>query len=278
MKIAVLSDVHANFVALQAVTAHLEAWKPDMVIVAGDLVNRGPRPLECLNFVLEKQSAQGWITTIGNHEEYVIHQSKPEAPRQGPIFEVHRASHWTHLQLGVATQTLEQMPFSVELTTPQGAILRVTHASLRGTRDGIYPQTTDAELSQQIGVPPTLFLVGHTHIPIIRKLNGTLVVNAGSAGLPFDRNPRPSYARVYWHHHTWKAEIVRVDYDLQQAERDFELSGYLADGGALIPLVVQELRQARGHLGGWVDRYQTDALAGKISVAESARRYLDSHF
>ena len=48
MKIAVLADIHGNLPALEAVAAHVEAWQPDRVIVAGDLVNRGPRPLECL--------------------------------------------------------------------------------------------------------------------------------------------------------------------------------------------------------------------------------------
>ena len=48
MKIAVLSDIHGNFVALQAVFEHIEAWRPDHTIVAGDIVNRGPRSKDCL--------------------------------------------------------------------------------------------------------------------------------------------------------------------------------------------------------------------------------------
>jgi predicted phosphodiesterase len=52
MKLAVLADVHANWQALQAVAADLERWQPDRVVVAGDVINRGPRPLECAKFVL----------------------------------------------------------------------------------------------------------------------------------------------------------------------------------------------------------------------------------
>ena len=51
MKIALLADIHANFSALQTVSADIETWQPDLVIVAGDLVNRGPKPKECLEFV-----------------------------------------------------------------------------------------------------------------------------------------------------------------------------------------------------------------------------------
>ncbi|HLB49171.1 MAG TPA: metallophosphoesterase [Anaerolineales bacterium] len=62
MKIAILADIHANIVALQTVADHIGQWRPDAVIVAGDVVNRGPRPLGCLRFVQEKQRAKGWST------------------------------------------------------------------------------------------------------------------------------------------------------------------------------------------------------------------------
>ena len=53
MKIAIIADPHANYFALQATIDHVESWKPDAVVVVGDLVNRGPRPSECLHLVLE---------------------------------------------------------------------------------------------------------------------------------------------------------------------------------------------------------------------------------
>jgi hypothetical protein len=180
-------------------------------------------------------------------------------------------------------------PFELSLTDPAGRPIHVTHASLCGTREGIYPTTTDDELHAKIGHEPcsettpirvhprpNLFLVGHTHIPLIRQLNGTLVVNAGSAGLPFDGDTRPSYARLTWQAGGWCAEIARVKYDLAAAQHDVEASGYIAQAGPLIPLVQIELASARAVLGGWVVRYQKAALAGEISVAESVRLFLDS--
>ena len=68
MKIAVLSDIHGNLPALEAVTEHLEKWSPDIVILNGDIVNRGPLSKECLDFVLQKP----WHIIKGNHEEFVI--------------------------------------------------------------------------------------------------------------------------------------------------------------------------------------------------------------
>ena len=55
MKIAVLADIHGNMPALERVAAHIESWEADQVIVAGDVVNRGPLPRTCLQFVEERQ-------------------------------------------------------------------------------------------------------------------------------------------------------------------------------------------------------------------------------
>ena len=71
-KLAVLSDIHGNFAALQAVADHIDRWQPDAVVVAGDIVNRGPRSRDCLRFVLARAAEAGWQIIRGNHEEYVL--------------------------------------------------------------------------------------------------------------------------------------------------------------------------------------------------------------
>ncbi len=277
MKIAVIADVHANLAALEAITANALAWQPDQVIVAGDLVNRGPRPLECLRFVQEFEKTAGWLTVRGNHEDYVIKQARPDFPRQGPVADVHRGSYWTYQQLGGQVAPLQAMPFELTLKVPPGSgEVRVTHASMLGIRNGIYPWTSDEELAQKIGRPPAMLLVGHTHIPLIRQLNGTLVVNAGSSGLPFDGDTRPTYARCTWENGAWQAEIVRVDYDIARAERDFIMTGFVDDAGPLAVLVLRELKQARSQLGEWVSRYQKRTLAGEIPMRQAVAEFLES--
>lgn len=273
MKLAVLSDVHANWVALQAVAAHLAAWGPDQVVVAGDLVNRGSRPLECLRWVQEQQRLHGWLVTRGNHEDYVIAEARPHAAAEGPVFRTNLPSHWTLRRLNGNAAALEALPFQASLSAPDGKEVRITHASMLSLRQGIYPETGDAELAELIAPPPAVLCVGHTHRPLIRQLNGTLVVNAGSAGLPFDGDTRPSYARLEWQG-GWKAEIVRVPYDLAAAERDLVESGYLEEAGPLVELVQLEMRQACSHLGQWSDRYQKACLSGEIGVRASVDAYL----
>lgn len=283
MKIALLSDIHANFVALQAVAADIDAWQPDAVIVGGDLVNRGPRPAECLAFAQARLDQGRWAWVRGNHEDYVITHAQPDAPRSGPAFEVHQASYWTYTRLGQDVSALQSMPFDHRLLDPAGKMVRFTHGSLLGLRDGIYPETPDAALPAKLGLnngqrsKPGLavFAVGHTHRPLIRRLNGTLVVNAGSAGLPFDGDTRPSYARLTWERGGWQAEIVRVDYDLQAALDDFRLAGYPQEAGPLIRLVEIELREAHSMLYAWALEYQDAILNGEITMEQSVQRFLN---
>ena len=67
----------------------------------------------------------------------------------------------------------------------------------------------------------------------------------------------------------WRAHIVRLEYDLQRAARDFELSGYLKNGGPLVELVMIELTTASSQLYYWASKYQEDAMVGKITMRES---------
>ena len=226
---------------------------------------------------------EGWLVLRGNHEDYVIMHASPDAPRQGPAMEVHRASHWTYQQLGEDVSRLEGYASSACYSQVQTSVsVQFVHGSLLGTRDGIYPETSDYSLRKKIGVDHfspgerslALFGVGHTHRPVIRWLNGVLVVNAGSVGLPFDHDTRLAYAQLTWQEGNWRAEIIRLAYDLEQAERDFYDTGYLENAGPLTQLVQIELLTASSHLYNWAIEFQEPALKGNISVEESVEKYL----
>jgi predicted phosphodiesterase len=282
MKIAVLADIHANLIALNTAIEHLSLWKPDRVIIAGDIVNRGPRPAECLDLIQDKTERDGWLVLRGNHEDYVIMLASPNAPREGPSLEVHRASYWTYLQLGEEVTGLTAMPLQQAFIDPDGRSVQFVHGSLLGTRDGIYPETSDYSLRKKIGLdrrlpgesPLALFGVGHTHRPVTRWLNGVLVINAGSVGLPFDHDARLAYAQLTWQEGNWRARIIRLAYDLKRAERDFYDTGYLENAGPLTQLVKIELKTASSHLYNWAIEFQEPALKGNISVGESVQLYL----
>jgi predicted phosphodiesterase len=280
MKIALITDIHANYRAFLAAAEHAERWGAELVIVGGDMVNRGPCPRECLDFAQRKAASDGWVLLRGNHEEYVISHAAPPGTHSEAWLKVHRASAWTYEQIEPELPALKALPLEYQLTDPQGGLARFVHASLLGLREGIFDHTPEPELRRKIGLdqapgrqPLTLFGVGHTHIPVVRRLDGVLVVNAGSAGLPFDYDIRPTYAQITWNG-AWQAEIIRLDYDLEAARQDFYTNGFLEGAGPLARLVEVELLQARSMLYEWAVAYQQAVLQGEISMQQSVEQYL----
>jgi putative phosphoesterase len=274
MKIAVLSDIHGNYPALESVTDHVERWEADLVLVAGDIVNRGPRSHDCLKFLEWKRQERGWEIIRGNHEDYVISRADPKDPKTGPLYDLFQPTHFIFEQLNGDVSSLVSMPEEVKKTSPGSGEVRMVHASMRHNRDGIYPETRDQKLKQQISPPPEVFITGHTHRPFVRRLENTLVVNAGSVGLPFDGYRRAGYAQITRHRDHWQANIIRLPYDITQAERDFYDSGYLEGAGPIATIVLLELRLALSQLWHWSEKYSHPVLEKKITVAESTQEFL----
>ena len=110
MKIAVLTDIHANFRALETVIDHIKRWEPDRVIVAGDIVNRGPRSLCCIQTIEEKRHNDGWQVIRGNHEDYVIERDNPDDPKYGTLYEMYQPVHFAYNQLNKDTSLSAHCP------------------------------------------------------------------------------------------------------------------------------------------------------------------------
>lgn len=275
MKFAVISDIHGNLPALETAVTDLATWQPDQVIVNGDVVNRGPKSRECLQLVRQKQQEEGWRVLRGNHEDFVIGCGAPGTPRSGPKFEIIRFACWAYQQLNGELSFLQSLPDHFSWLAPDGGEFRVTHASMRNNRDGLYHNAADDELRQQIAPAPAVFVTGHTHRPFFRQVDKTLIVNTGSIGAPFDKDTRSSYGRFTWDStNGWQTEIVRLDYDHGLVEKDYVETGFLAEAGPLTQLMLVELRKGRGLIYRWGELYEKAVLAGEISVEESVRRLL----
>jgi predicted phosphodiesterase len=273
MKLAVLSDIHGNLPALEVVLDDLLSWRPDQVIINGDVINRGPDSLGCLELI--EQQIPDSLILKGNHEEFVLEcAQKPFIPGNQQ-HELRRFAHWTIEQLGPRLQHVLDWHEDLDLEDPDGGELHVTHGTRLGKRDGIGHRTPAEKLPAKLGDPKQLFITAHTHLPLVLDYQGTLVVNTGSVGSPFDRDPRAAYGRLAFHAGRWNAEIVRLDYDRARTERDYKESGFLDGGGPLTRLMLTELRQSRGHMAPWMRRYQQAVLDGEITVEKAVREYLD---
>lgn len=273
MKIAVLSDVHGNVPALSAVLDDVETWRPDLLVMNGDLVSRGPYSVECIQLLRARAPDCRYLT--GNHETYVLRCADEPAEPDSPTLEIDRFAEWTVRKLGGLLDDIRRWGDHLDLTgLDRGASAHITHGSRLGNRDGISARTPDADLPAKLGEPRDLFVGSHTHQPLLRHFNGSLVVNTGSVGQPMDGDPRAAYGRFTLQAGSWQAEIARVAYDKPQAERDFVESGFLVEAGPMARLIYLELRQSRTHVGPWRRQFLEAIKARELSVAAAVDRYL----
>ena len=276
MKIAVYADVHSNLDALETVLDHIDRWGPDRVLVAGDIINRGPNPRACTEKVLDRAGEEDWAVIRGNHERYVLKYSKGNLPDQGPESEITRHAKWTYDRLDGLVEPLEALPVQWDMTDESGHEFRMVHASMLGDRKGIFPDDSEESLREKIAPAPRVLVVGHTHRPLIRTVDDTLVVNVGAVGAPFDRDPRAAYGQLTREDGAWRAEIIRLDYDRERAITAFSESGYLDESGDFARLILAEFREARSLIPGWYRAYEDPVMAGGMTLKASVDLYLAS--
>lgn len=217
MKVGVISDIHANWAALEAVLAH--ASDVEDVICLGDLVGYGGDPVRCLDAVREA----GWTTLVGNHDRActdttILEWFNPEAAA---------VIRWSIGRLGKERLGwLAQLPERLER---EGVLL--LHAS---PRDPIYEYILDGQtaLANLELLSGGVCLHGHSHVPGLfyldqgsvahnywhgkARLVGPVLVNPGSVGQPRDGDPDASYG--VWDTEAGSFEFRRVPYDRELAK------------------------------------------------------------
>ncbi|HTP68317.1 MAG TPA: metallophosphoesterase family protein [Dongiaceae bacterium] len=211
MRIAVVSDIHGNLTALEAVIADLRHTGADVVLQGGDLAHGGAGPAEVVDRVREL----GWAGVRGNTDEMLW---APETlqdfaagapPGLKKLFEMTEEMRmWTCERLGEArVEWLKTMPM-----VQRCGELAVVHASPDDTWRGPGPESSEAGLQKAFGVLEARVVVyGHIHMPFVRELSGWTVANSGSVSLSYDGDARASYAVVEGE----RVEIRRVEYDIE---------------------------------------------------------------
>ena len=272
MQIAVLADIHGNLPALEAVAAEICQLAPDLVVVAGDFQNRGPNPREVTEFVAKS----GWTLLRGNHEDYVIRQSQNATTRDVTDYYNWLPARWTADLTGDFVESIKQLPIATTLIGPDRLSITIAHGSARSNNEGFFPSTTDTKAKEMIGNdPPSLLCVGHSHIPFVRQVNTTLLVNVGAVGFPFDGDRRASYGILTWDGDRWEVEIRRIEYAVEKVLAEFERVKFYQGAGPLSHLIRRELESARPHLTPFEYLFGAGLREGRLSVQNAIGAYLE---
>src|SRR5262245_45829715 len=209
MRIAIVSDIHGNRTAFEAVLEDLRQTSPDLIFHGGDLADAGSSPSEIVDYIRDL----GWPGVIGNTDEML---SMPEALEEF-------AKQTTAMQPLLATiqemakatrEALGEERLSWLRALPRIQIhdsVALVHASPESPWRSPMPEASDAELESvysALGRPIAVY--GHVHRSFIRSVSGMIVANSGSVSLSYDGDPRAAYLLLDGSQPT----IRRVEYDL----------------------------------------------------------------
>jgi predicted phosphodiesterase len=231
MRLAVLSDVHGNLLALEAILADLAAQgTPDAVWVLGDLVAFCPWPIETL---ARLRALPDVALLQGNTDRYLVTGRRPVFPVRSPeewaamstrLAERDANFRWTVERLPYADyEFLRDLPTRLEMEVPDYGRVVAVHATPTDDEATLYPDTPDDQVRPHlVDLEARLLLYGHTHRPVDRVVDGVRLVNDGSAGLPLDGDPRPAYALLDFADGQCGVTIRRVAYDVEAVVAELE--------------------------------------------------------
>lgn len=224
MRVAFLSDIHANHPALCAALALARRLGAERVVVAGDIVGSGPHPVEVVRLLSQRAIA----AVSGNVERKLLSLDHGRHALEG-MLERKKLGHlaWTALRLAAAERAwLAALPPELDLELGGAAVL-VVHGAPGDDSDYIFPSITAAGLRARLGERRADTLVcGHSHIPFTRRVAGVRVINCGSVGRPVDGDPRGSFAIAdFSSTGAARCSIARFSYPVEDVMRDVAARG-----------------------------------------------------
>lgn len=229
MKIAVISDIHGNQEALNAVLEDIKAQFCDKIFCLGDYAMAGPEPAETINRFMEMKNQYDITMIQGNtdlmiadYTDKVYKSVKAAAPIMAEA-----------LKNDIAVISDEQKDFLRNLppqyeTEEDGVKILLVHGSPRKNNENILPDTPLKEVEEMLeGVDANVILCGHTHMPCgFQTSKSQTVVNVGSIGRPFTEKPKSCYLVLTVNDGRCVFEHRFVDYDRETASEKLLARGF----------------------------------------------------
>lgn len=216
MRIAIVSDVHGNLTALEAVIADLQQTVPDLILQGGDVADSGASPVE----VVDRIRDLGWCGVAGNTDEMLY---QPESLEEFASHSSAPSSLWTAIrEMAAATRTkLGEERLAWLRGLPKIRVhesIALVHATPESVWQAPGAEATDTELESVYGpLDQPVVVYGHIHHPYIRRFSSSqrrplIVANSGSVGLSYDGDSRASYLLL----DDLNPTIRRVEFSLEK--------------------------------------------------------------
>lgn len=224
MKIAFISDIHGNAVALEAVLKDIEKKQIDMIYVLGDICYRGPEPKRSLQLVKSLN-----VNVIkGNADEWVVRGVKKGEVPDLALELMNEEREWTLSKLNKEDiDYLKNLPTELYFEV-KGLKINAFHATPDSLFDIVLPHESDDTINTKLMTltDSDIYVYAHIHKPYIRYIKGKVIINIGSVGLPFDGVKKSSYAIVDIDNKRVSTSIERVEFDLEKVIKQYEELDY----------------------------------------------------
>ncbi len=183
MRIAFISDIHGNAIALEAVLRDIQDKAADKIYVLGDICYRGPEPKRAIDLVRSLNTD----VIKGNADEWVVRGVREGEVAASAFEMMNKERDWIFSQLDEdSIQYLKELPTELNLQFEQVKI-HAFHATPNSLFDVVLPFESDEALKEKMmSNEADMYIYAHIHKPFIRYIEGKCLINIGSVGLPFD--------------------------------------------------------------------------------------------
>lgn len=221
-RIALISDVHANLPALEAVLEDARSIGADMIWNLGDTVGYGPFP----NETVERLAAIQALSVLGNGDDSIVRFSDgAETWRSQRRPEKIAAMRWTRSELDDRNlDRIAGLPTKLRVDVAERRALLV-HGTVESIKEPLYADTPNHRLEELSRRAPADFVFcGHSHEAFARELPAGWFVNPGSVGRQIDGDPRARYAALEITRDSVRVRLRKVPYDLEAVVEGFSRS------------------------------------------------------
>ena len=233
IKVGVLSDIHGNMEALEAVLEDIDFLGIKRLLILGDLALMGAEPNETVDFVKDLASEFDIDIIQGNTDLFIVSDDLPNVPD----FAKNSIIYAKKVLSEENKSYLKLLPQQKSIKIGNTSILMV-HGSPRKNDENVLPMKPAEEISPMIsGTSEALILCGHTHLPAGYQIENQTIVNAGSVGRPFTGNQKACYVVLEINEekeNSFSVEHKFINFDVKKsAEKlsalDFDGAKYLAE-------------------------------------------------
>jgi len=249
MRLAVLADIHGNYLALQAVLADAAAHDVQDVLVAGDHFTGGPFPTETADLLRSRNV----LAIRGNTDKRLLTYHTGNGPDAWRTSDQWAAQRWVYERLdSAALDWLAAQPEQTIVELPGTAPIRILHGALHSVGKHMAPPNNARVLAfyERAQIRPidygpdfleqalaqideAVLICGHSHIAWTYSQNERQAVNPGSVGRPNNDDTRAQYALLTWSEGRWQVEQRAVPYPMHLVRAAYKERGLLDCGGAI---------------------------------------------